>query len=112
MKISRIFALALAAVLLAACNSDALPPTGKYASFKGTVIDGVSSKPVAGATVVVDTVLTTTTGTDGTFSFEKVPSGDIDYVVKAPDGSSYQSISDHVHADPLATATVTVKLSP
>ena len=112
MKISRLIALVLTACMLAACNSDALPPTGKYSTFKGTVIDGVSSKPVAGATVVVDTVLTTTTAADGTFSFDQVPSGDIDYVVKAPDGTTYQPVSDHVHADPLTTATVTVKLSP
>ena len=111
MKISRILALAAAAFMLAACNSDQLPPTGKYSTFKGVVVDSVSSQPIAGATVVVDTVLTTTTAADGTFSFDKVPSGDIDYVVKAPDGSTYQAVNDHVHADPLATAEVTVKLS-
>ncbi|GAC1388667.1 MAG: hypothetical protein NVSMB31_03080 [Vulcanimicrobiaceae bacterium] len=107
MNISRILALALAAFMLAACNADQLPPTGKYATFKGVVIDSATNQPVPNATVTVDTVLTATTGTDGSFSFSNVPSGDIDYVVQI---NGYQTISDHVHADPLATATVSVKL--
>ncbi|MDP9016953.1 MAG: carboxypeptidase-like regulatory domain-containing protein [Candidatus Eremiobacteraeota bacterium] len=107
MKISRILAVAMAACMLAACNADQLPPTGKYATFKGVVLDGATNQPVANATVTVDTVLTTTTASDGSFSFSNVPSGDVDYVVQI---NGYQTVSDHVHADPLATATVSVKL--
>lgn len=108
MKISRMLALTMAACLLAACNADQLPPTLKYATFKGVVVDSLSNQPIANATVTVDTVLTTTTASDGTFSFANVPSGDVDYVVTL---SGYQTISDHVHADPAATASVTIKLS-
>lgn len=110
MRFSRFFALALATVLLVACNNDELPGSGKYSTFKGVVVDSVTGAPVANATVTVDTVLVQTTSADGTFSFANVPSGDIDYSVKAPDGSTYQSMSDHVHADPLGTAAVTIKL--
>lgn len=108
MKFPRILALVLTAAVLAACNSDSLPPTGKYATFKGVVVDSATSQPVANATVTVDTVLTTTTAPDGTFSFPNVPSGDIDYVVTI---NGYQTYSDHVHADPSGAATVTVKLA-
>ncbi|GAC1654057.1 MAG: hypothetical protein NVS9B12_04430 [Vulcanimicrobiaceae bacterium] len=110
MNISRFIALVLAALMLAGCNNDALPGGGKYATFKGVVVDGTTGAPLANATVTVDTVLVQTTAADGSFSFPNVPSGDIDYVVKAPDGTTYQSVSDHAHADPLTTATVTVKL--
>ncbi len=108
MKIARLVAPVLALVMLAACNADQLPPTVKYATFKGTVVDSATNAPVANATVTVDTVLTTTTASDGTFSFANVPSGDVDFVVTL---SGYQTVSDHVHADPSTTATVTVKLS-
>ena len=110
MKIARLVALTLAAGMLVACNTDQLPGGGKYATFKGVVVDSVTSAPIANATVTVDTVLVQTTGADGSFSFATVPSGDIDYVDKAPDGTTYGSVTDHVHADPLATATVTIKL--
>ncbi len=110
MRISRFLVLALAAWMLTACNNDELPGGGKYATFKGLVVDGVTGSPVANATVTVDTVLVQTTAADGTFTFANVPSGDIDYVVKAPDGTTYQSVSEHTHADPLATASVTIKL--
>ena len=109
MKISRMLGLAIAACLLVACNNDELPGGGKYATFKGVVVD-TAGAPIPNATVTVDTVLVQTTGPDGSFSFANVPSGDIDYAVKAPDGSTFQSLTGHAHADPLATATVTIKL--
>lgn len=109
MKISRIIMLVVATGMLAACKADELPPTEQYATFKGVVLDATSSQPVANATVTVDTVLTTTTATDGSFSFPNVPSGDIDYVVTI---NGYQAVAEHIHADPLATANVTVKLTP
>lgn len=107
MKIPRILALVLVTCMLAACKGDELPPTEQYVTFKGVVLDSATSKPVANATVTVDTVLTTTTAADGTFSVANVPNGEIDYVVTV---SGYQTVAAHVHADPLTTATVTVKL--
>lgn len=107
MKIPRIIALVLATCMLAACKADELPPTEQYVTFKGVVLDSATSKPVANATVTVDTVLTTTTAADGTFSIANVPNGEIDYVVSV---NGYQTAAAHLHADPLSTATVTVKL--
>ena len=108
MKIPRIIALVLATCMLAACKADELPPTEQYVTFKGVVLDSLTSKPVPNATVTVDTVLTTTTGADGTFSIANVPNGEIDYVVSI---NGYQTVTAHVHADPLSTANVTVKLT-
>ena len=109
MNITRLAAIVLATCMLSACKADELPPTERYVTFKGVVVDSVSNQPVANATVTVDTVLTTTTAADGSFSFANVPSGDIDYVVTV---NGYQTVSEHVHADPSSTATVTVKLTP
>ena len=108
MKIPRLAALVAATALLVACR-DELPPTEQYVTFKGVVLDSVTSKPVANATVTVDTVLSTTTANDGTFSIANVPNGEVDYVVSV---EGYQTVAAHVHADPLSTATVTVKLAP
>ena len=49
----------------------------------GSVVDGATTKPIAGAVVTIDTVLTATTDAAGKFSFAKVPSGIADYTVQA-----------------------------
>jgi predicted small lipoprotein YifL len=83
-KVVRAFAaLAFAVLALSACDNDDLPPAAGYAPVSGTITDAATQKPIAGATVIVDTVLTTTTDDKGTFSIAKVPSGIIDYVVQA-----------------------------
>ena len=99
MKVGRIaIATMLVALPLTGCNNaDELPPAGSYASVKGTVVDAVSHKPISNATVVVDTVLTQKTDDQGNFTFEKVPSGILDYVVKAP---GYPDLSASGNADP------------
>ncbi|MBV8245182.1 MAG: carboxypeptidase regulatory-like domain-containing protein [Candidatus Eremiobacteraeota bacterium] len=94
------------ASLLAGCN-DSLPPEGRYATFKGVVLDSVSQQPVANATVIVDSVLQTTTANDGTFSIPNVPSGSVDFVVKAAGFTDY---SDTQSVDPAGTLTLTVSM--
>ncbi len=84
-------------MMLAACNDDSLPPATQFTPLHGTVIDSVTNKPIAGATVIVDTVLTTTTDANGTFLIAKVPSGIVDYVVKA---NGYSDISASVNVEP------------
>lgn len=77
--------LGIAMLLLGttACNTDALPPAAGFAAVTGTVVDGTTNKPIAGAVVTIDTVLTVTTDAAGKFSFDKVPSGIADYTVQA-----------------------------
>lgn len=99
MKVAR-FAVAalLGALPLSGCNNaDELPPAGSYASLHGSVVDAQTHKPIPNATVVVDTVLTQKTDAAGNFTFDKVPSGILDYVVKAP---GYPDMSASSNADP------------
>src|SRR5579884_291155 len=80
--------LAVAGIFaLAACDDSALPPGGTYQSVSGVVLDAATNRPVSGATVTIDTVLTATTDASGKFTFAKVPVGDIDYQVTMQDGS-------------------------
>ena len=74
---------ALAAVGLAACNNDDLPPAQQYATVQGTVVDSVTKQPVAGATVPIDTILAATSDASGKFKIDRVPIGIFDYTVQA-----------------------------
>jgi hypothetical protein len=84
-------------MMLAACDNGDLPPATQFTPLHGTVTDSVTNKPIAGATVIVDTVLTATTDANGTFFIAKVPSGIVDYVVKA---QGYADISASVNVEP------------
>ncbi|MBV8491555.1 MAG: carboxypeptidase regulatory-like domain-containing protein [Candidatus Eremiobacteraeota bacterium] len=81
----------------AACNDDSLPPAAGYAAVSGTIVDAATNKPVAGAIVTVDTVLTATTDATGKFAFEKVPSGIVDYTVQA---TGYRAITASANVEP------------
>jgi len=89
-----VLALLVSAV---ACNSDALPPASGFTTVSGVVVDGASNKPVAGAVVTVDTVLTATTDASGKFSIDKVPSGIVDYTVQA---NGYQVVVSTADVEP------------
>ncbi len=90
------FALALCAGA-AGCNDDQLPPAAGFASVSGIVLDAATNKPVAGATVTVDTVLTATTDAAGKFAFDKVPSGIVDYTVQA---TGYKLATSSTNVEP------------
>jgi len=97
MKRFRTVLAALALLFVAACNSDALPPASGFTTVQGTVVDSASNKPVAGAIVTVDTVLTATTDASGKFSIDKVPSGILDYTVQA---TGYQVVVSTANVEP------------
>lgn len=80
----------------AACNDDSLPPAAGFATVAGTITD-IASKPVAGAVVTIDTVLTATTDASGKFTIEKVPSGIVDYTVAAP---GFTALSSSTNIEP------------
>jgi type 1 fimbria pilin len=75
---------------LAACNSPAVPPQQNYATIYGTVYDGASGQPLSGATVVIDSVLTATSGANGTFTVGNVPLGPFTAVTTAPGYQQHQ----------------------
>lgn len=89
--------LAFAVLVLSACDNGDLPPATQFTPLSGTVTDSVTHQPIAGATVIVDTVLTATTDANGKFTFAKVPSGIMDYVVRA---KGYADITASVSAEP------------
>jgi hypothetical protein len=83
--------------MLSACDNGDLPPATQFSPLSGTVTDSVTHQPIADATVIVDTVLTATTDANGKFTFAKVPSGIMDYVVRA---KGYADITATVNAEP------------
>lgn len=96
-------------MMLAACDNGDLPPATQFTPLHGTVVDSVTNKPIAGATVIVDTVLTTTTDANGTFLIAKVPSGIVDYVVKA---NGYADITSSVNVEPGKQYELSVVMQP
>jgi carboxypeptidase family protein len=105
---ARLIGMLLACVALAACNDSALPPGGTYQSVQGVVLDAATNKPIAGASVTIDTVLTTTTDSAGHFAFAQVPVGEVDYVVSAPGYKTTQSVPVHLAPDKPLSLTVTL----
>lgn len=97
------------ALSLTACDNGDLPPATKFATVHGTVVDAASHAPIANATVIVDTILTATTDDKGTFTIDKVPSGIIDYVVKA---KGYTDLSASSNAEPGKPFELNVALQP
>ena len=96
-------------MMLAACDNGDLPPATQFTPLHGTVTDSVTNKPIAGATVIVDTVLTAVTDANGTFLIGKVPSGIVDYVVKA---NGYSDISASVNVEPGKQYELNVAMQP
>lgn len=74
--------LGAAVVVLSGC-APAVPGAQSYATLQGFVTDRASNAPIAGATVTVDSVLTASTGADGSYRLMNVPPGPYDYAVTA-----------------------------
>ncbi|MDQ2680272.1 MAG: carboxypeptidase-like regulatory domain-containing protein [Candidatus Eremiobacteraeota bacterium] len=108
MKIARFLGALLVLSFLVACNDSDLPPTAKYASVTGVVVDRGTNAPIANAVVTIDTVLTMTTTADGKFNFVNVPAGDVDYTVQAP---GYAAFTSSIRVEPDKSATLNVVLN-
>lgn len=83
---ARLAILALSVGILAGCNGNGVPPAQNYAVITGRAYDAASNQPVPGVTVTVDTILTATTGSDGTYRIVNVPIGSYHVGVIAPSG--------------------------
>jgi hypothetical protein len=88
---------ALLLLLVQGCNADSLPPASGFTSVSGVVVDAVTSAPISGAVITIDTVLTATTDATGKFSIERVPSGIADYAVQA---TGYQAVTSTANVEP------------
>jgi hypothetical protein len=109
-RLAPLFGALFAIVALAGCNDSALPPGGTYQAVQGVVVDAATNRPVADATVTVDTVLTTKTDQNGKFSFAQVPVGEIDFEVSAP-AKNYKRYTGSAHLAPDKPLSLTVSLS-
>jgi len=93
--------------MLSGCDNGDLPPATQFSPLQGTVTDSVTHQPIAGATVIVDTVLTATTDAKGAFSIAKVPSGIVDYLVQA---KGYADVEATINAEPGKTFQLNVAM--
>ena len=105
---ARLLGALFAVLALTACNDSALPPGGTYNAVQGVVVDAATNQPVSGATVTIDTVLTTTTDAQGKFSFAQVPVGDVDVVITA---TGYKDYSAPARLEPDKPLSLAVSLT-
>jgi hypothetical protein len=80
-----LFALPL---LLAACGGPQVPPAQNYPTIHGRAFDASTNQPVAGALISVDTILTASTASDGTYRITNIPIGTYTFAVTPPNGYS------------------------
>ncbi|GAC1306409.1 MAG: hypothetical protein NVS2B3_14950 [Vulcanimicrobiaceae bacterium] len=83
MVVARAGFLLACVALVAGCGS-ALPPVGNYATIAGRVTDAATGAPLAGATVLVNSVLSATTDANGTYRIVTVPTGSWSYSASGP----------------------------
>lgn len=91
MRRVRFVVLGLSCALLAACGGPQIPPAQNYATIRGRAFDSATNQPVAGVSVTVDTILTATTGSDGTYRIVNVPLGQYTLIPQPPQGYSAPS---------------------
>jgi hypothetical protein len=82
----RAFAACVALAALTACGGPAVPPAANYGTVVGRVYDATTNQPVPGVLVTVDTILTSTSGSDGSYRIGTVPLGTYQVTVSPPSG--------------------------
>ena len=71
----RFAAILLPLALLVACGAPQVPPAQSYGTIMGRVYDSATNQPVPGVLVTVDTILSATSGSDGTYRIGNIPLG-------------------------------------
>jgi hypothetical protein len=85
---ARFVLLAPICAVLAACGGPQVPAAQNYPTIRGRAYDSATNQPVAGVGVTVATILTATTGADGTYRIANVPIGSYTLIVSPPQGYS------------------------
>ena len=75
--------LGLVLTFVAGCSPQ-IPPAANYATVSGHVTDAASGAALANAVVTVNSVLSSTTDSSGSYRIITVPTGPWDYRVQAP----------------------------
>ena len=86
MKRLRWVVCALGLTAFSACGGPQVPPAANYGSISGRVFDSATNQPLPGVLVSVDTILTATTASDGTYRIGTIPSGQYTMAIQAPQG--------------------------
>jgi carboxypeptidase family protein len=107
MRVARYITVLALLLVVAGCNSDLLPPAAQSAVLQGVILEQGTNRPIVGATVTVDSVLTATTDSSGKFTIAKIPSGDFDYTVAA---KGYKLVSASGSAEPGKVFVLNVSL--
>jgi hypothetical protein len=106
----RLALLALPLAVLTACGGPAIPPAQNYGTIAGRVYDRATNAPVAGALVTVDTILTATSGSDGSYRIGTIPLGTYQMGVQAS-GYAAPSLSSPPYSGSIgAGQTITVDI--
>lgn len=83
------FVLAVASLAaLSACGAPQVPPAQNYGTIRGRAYDIATNQPVAGVVVTTFTILSATTGADGTYRIPNIPAGQYTVQAQAPQGYS------------------------
>ena len=82
----RFVLVAAAFAVLTACGGPQVPPAQNYGTIVGRAYDQTTNQPVAGVVVVVDTILTATSGSDGSYRVTNIPLGTYTLRPQAPQG--------------------------
>jgi len=83
---ARLAFLALGLGLLAACGGPAIPPAANYGAIVGRVYDSATNQPIPGVIVTVDTILSASSGSDGSYRIVNIPLGTYTLRPQTPQG--------------------------
>jgi len=105
----RFVLLGAALAALASCGAPQVPAAQNYGTIVGRAYDQTTNQPVANVVVVVDTILTATTGTDGSYRIGNIPLGTYTLRPQAPQG--YNAPVQPTYDGSIATGqTITVDI--
>ncbi len=88
MRAPRFAVLAVGLGLLAACGGPQIPPAQNYGTIVGRVFDSATNQPIAGVSVTVDTILGSSSGSDGSYRVVNIPLGTYTLRPQPPQGYS------------------------
>ena len=105
----RFVLVAAALAVLSACGGPQVPPAANYGVIVGRAYDQTTNQPVAGVVVVVDTILTATTGSDGSYRVTNIPLGT--YTLRPQPPQGYNAPVQPTYDGSIATGqTITVDI--
>lgn len=103
------FASIAALLILVGCGTG-LPPSQNYATIVGRVYDAMTNVGIPGIALAASTVLTATSGADGSYRITNVPIGQNEIAVTIPAGYSGNT-QIQIAPQPGETLTINIPLT-